>query len=219
MKTFDDYMRTLPRVSPQPGRPDPQAPVTDPAAFNADRSLQALIARARGPQRRWPRLRTWQAAMAAGVIALGFLAQFGFDAEVMGQGATLDRRLAAVEAGAVSLQAGMDRRLTSQDERIVRGEAVLGQALLPPPDLMRADNLAAAGRLRDAEAAWARFLAENPGSPLTAAVLQRSALAAAALGDCQLALSRRARLKALEPRHPLLSQHQALGNCAAAPQR
>lgn len=228
MKTFDDYMRTLPRAGASPsGHPlprpleqaSPQASAPDPPAFDVDRSVRALLARARSPRIRWPRLRSWQAAVAGGAVVLGFLAQFAFDLAALGHDAQVGQRLTAVEARLASTQSRVEQRLGMQDARIAESEKVLSQALLPPPALARADHLAAAGRLRDAEAAWAGFLAESPGSPLTAAVLGRSALAALALGDCQLALSRRAELKTLEPRHPVLLQRQAWAGCPAAPGR
>lgn len=112
------------------------------------------------------------------------------------------------------LQRDVNRSLGEQNRRIESLQAELREVRQPPSVLRDAQDLLRAGRYADAEAAFGRFLAENPHSRLADIALRESALAAVAAGKCNFAASRLVALRRIAPNDATaLRANQIVADC------
>jgi hypothetical protein len=121
----------------------------------------------------------------------------------------LATRVSNIEEQRHGLQRLITERLLVQDKKVAGIAAHLEEARHPSGEFKNAQDLMAAGRYVEAEAAYSALLASRPGSVLSPTIAANAALANAMLGKCSMMRTRLAQLTALRPQDQLL-QHREL---------
>jgi hypothetical protein len=122
----------------------------------------------------------------------------------------IGNRVTAVEKHRQGLDELIAQRLATQDQRISQVAAHLDEVRHPSAPFKDAQDLMAAGRYMDAEAAYGALLASRPTSSLSPVIAGNSAIANAMLGQCSMVDARLAQLRAIKPKDTLLSRSAEL---------
>lgn len=124
-------------------------------------------------------------------------------------------RFTALQQVGQGLDKLVAQRLATQCQRINDLSRHLDEARYPSAPFKDAQDLMAAGRFLDAEAAYGALLASRPTSSLSPIIAGNSAVANAALGRCQMVRTRLAQLRAMRPQDSLLARSdELLAECA-----